>query len=594
MVDASFRSLCEKHARVSASLSKADVRQADMLCEVWKAFLQSRAQAALEDSSSSNVLLQYSLDLTPIRGRRFLPGSALRRGARPAITTHELLVQWLQVSICSAGSEEHHFITRDPLPMEKGKTTLALAAAAQAFLSSTGCFGVTEGVVCFHQVHDRGVAERFKEFLSGHVLGIGGIGGEEASTQGDVRDQYQLHTASGCSLHDLHNSVRWGWQMTFPDSEPMLKQMYVGICAYRVSMTSIHMHLAQWLDTVLVPVEDVHAPAQSELVEFYTCLGARSDLLAQIAEDMRLLWDPVGGRLIVRHGFLAREGALQDLMNVLGELWDYPTFTTSRWLSVGTSCRHFILCVATGFMALFGFMRKRGMSEYDMSAGDQLNTEHVSFSTVIGLLSYPADAATGILLSDSRLVKRKVEIEESVQEEISYLQDMPEHVWRRLSLLGHLHASTLRDMVLRGVFCSMAYFFEHSLKPLEALPWSLCEGDVLANMEALVASETCPSEHASRHLWQLGKAGLTTAALVRVVHMLATCSFTTKTTEKLHASAATVGRFHTHTVDVLCSRAFMHSIRLFNYEEMNCLPLTFKTCRKENWQLFSCSILVAR
>eukprot|EP00971_Amphidinium_carterae_P102759 2034137-Amphidinium_carterae.1 len=96
-------------------------------------------------------------------------------------------------------------------------------------------------------------------------------------------------------------------------------------------------------------------------------------------------------------------------------------------------------------------MRKRGMSEYDTSAGAQLKVEHVSFSTVIGLLSYPADSATGILLSDSRLVKRKVEIEESVQEEISYLQDMPMHVWRRLSLLGHLHANMLRDMVLKGM-----------------------------------------------------------------------------------------------------------------------------------------------
>eukprot|EP00971_Amphidinium_carterae_P298444 5930108-Amphidinium_carterae.1 len=152
-------------------------------------------------------------------------------------------------------------------------------------------------------------------------------------------------------------------------------------------------------------------------------------------------------------------------------------------------------------------------------------------------------------------------MEESVQEEISYLQDMPHHVWSRLSLLGHLHANTLRDMVLRGVFCSMADFYEHSLRPVEALPWSLCEGDVLPNIEVLVEGATSPSEHASRRLWQLGKAGLSMHVLVRVVHMLSTASFTTKTTEKLHASAATVRRFLTHTVDILCSRAFMHSSR---------------------------------
>eukprot|EP00971_Amphidinium_carterae_P012906 254441-Amphidinium_carterae.1 len=250
MAEVTFRGLCEKHARLSASLTKAEVREEHMLCEVWKTFLQSRAQAAIEDSCSSNVLL----------GRRFLPGSApgsaLQRGPRSAITTHELLAQWLQVSICSAGTEEHHFITRDPQPMEKGKSTLALAAAAQAFLSSTGCFGVSEGVVCFHQVHDRGVAEKLKEFLSGHVRGIGRSGGEEASTEGCLRDD-------ALGIAD--------------------QQMHVGICAYRVSMTSIHMHLAQWLDAVLLPIGDGDG-------------------------------DAVGGRLLVRHAFLSREGALQTLM----------------------------------------------------------------------------------------------------------------------------------------------------------------------------------------------------------------------------------------------------------------------------------------
>eukprot|EP00971_Amphidinium_carterae_P285640 5671441-Amphidinium_carterae.1 len=83
MAEVTFRGLCEKHARVSASLTKGEVRE-------------SRAQAAVEDSISSNLLIQYSLDLTPIRARRFLPTSSSSRGARSAIATHELLVQWLQ------------------------------------------------------------------------------------------------------------------------------------------------------------------------------------------------------------------------------------------------------------------------------------------------------------------------------------------------------------------------------------------------------------------------------------------------------------------------------------------------------------------
>eukprot|EP00971_Amphidinium_carterae_P205656 4081072-Amphidinium_carterae.1 len=49
--------------------------------------------------------------------------------------------------------------------------------------------------------------------------------------------------------------------------------------------------------------------------------------------------------------------------------------------------------------------------------------------------------------------------------------------------------------------------------------------------------------------------------VIKVLNLMASATFSTKTTERLHASAATVRRFHAHTVDILCSRAFLHSIR---------------------------------
>eukprot|EP00971_Amphidinium_carterae_P178749 3545694-Amphidinium_carterae.1 len=96
MSEQSFRGLCEKHARASSSLSKGELSEAHMLCEVVKSFLQGSAQASLEGCLASNVLLEYSLDLTPVRGRQFLASSSLRQGTRSVVSTHELLVQWLQ------------------------------------------------------------------------------------------------------------------------------------------------------------------------------------------------------------------------------------------------------------------------------------------------------------------------------------------------------------------------------------------------------------------------------------------------------------------------------------------------------------------
>eukprot|EP00971_Amphidinium_carterae_P352212 6492484-Amphidinium_carterae.1 len=445
--------------------------------------------------------------------------------------------------------------------MTRGKSTAALASAAQAFLSSSGCFGVTEAVVCFHQVHDRGVPHKLKQSLSGHASKLSrGLSVEGSSDCGS--DMFQWHTHSGCCLHDLHNSVRWGWQVTYPRSEDTLKEMYVGISSFRASMAHVAENLGYWLEEVLVGVEDSVTESEDSLREFYATLGARSDLLDRICCDMKLVWEPTESKLCVRLPFLTTKGSMQGVMDVLMEMWQFPSFTTSRWLSVGSSCRHFLLGACTGYMSFFHHMRNRGaLSDFECSAGTQLTARHVTFAAVLGLLSYPSDAATGILLADARLVVVKSEVEQSLEDETIYIEQISQHVWQRLARCGDVPGHVLRDRVLCGVYCSRAYYFQQSLEQLEQLPWSLMMGDVGANLSSLLSADTPPPDTTSSRIWALGKAGMSESDLVRALNLMCTATFSTKTTERLHASAATVRRFHAHTVDILCSRAFLHSIR---------------------------------
>eukprot|EP00971_Amphidinium_carterae_P346177 6487493-Amphidinium_carterae.1 len=515
MSEQSFRGLCEKHARVSCSLSKFEVLDAHKLVEVWKSFLQSRAQACLEECSGSNVLMEYSLDLTPIRGRHFLAGSSVRQGTRSVLMTHELLVQWLQVNIDSGGITEHHFITRDPLPMTRGKTTAALVSAAQGFLASSGCFGVSESVVCFHQIHDRGVSVKLKQCLSGYVRKLSG-GSAEDGSDSSGSEVFQLHTHAGCCLHDLHNSVRWGWQVTYPRSEDTLKEMYVGISSFRASMAHVAENIGCWLEDVLVGVEDSVTVPEDCLREFYATLGARSDLLDRVCCEMKLVWEPTESKLCVRQPFLTTKGSLQGVIDVLMEMWQFPVFTTSRWLSVGSSSRHFLLGVCTGYMSFFHHMRNRGvLSEFECSAGAQLTARHVTFAAVLGLLSYPADAATGILLADARLVVVKSEVEQSLEDETMFVEQISQHVWRRLASYGDVAWQVLRDRVLSGVYCTRAYFFQQSLEHLEQLPWSLMLGDVAANLASLLSSDTPPPDVCSSRIWALGRAGMSGSDVIK-------------------------------------------------------------------------------
>eukprot|EP00971_Amphidinium_carterae_P046807 922280-Amphidinium_carterae.1 len=68
--------------------------------------------------------------------------------------------------------------------------------------------GSPEALKIYHQVHDRGLGQKYREAVSGHfhafsqAVAMGSVAGE--SEHGLL----ELHTSLGCALHDLHNSLK--------------------------------------------------------------------------------------------------------------------------------------------------------------------------------------------------------------------------------------------------------------------------------------------------------------------------------------------------------------------------------------------------
>eukprot|EP00971_Amphidinium_carterae_P021322 420922-Amphidinium_carterae.1 len=119
-----------------------------------------------------------------------------------------------------------------------------------------------------------------------------------------------------------------------------------------------------------------------------------------------------------------------------------------------------------------------------------------------------------------------------------------------------------RHMVLKGAMASLAYLQHRVFDITNSYPWSLVRGDTEANLNALVAEENEPEDQVACQLWLCARAGVPLKKLNDVILLLGQASFSSFLVEKLHASAATVRKFH-HDLGPgsLALRAFFHSFR---------------------------------
>eukprot|EP00971_Amphidinium_carterae_P040404 792968-Amphidinium_carterae.1 len=66
-----------------------------------------------------------------------------------------------------------------------------------------------------HQVHDGGVTDAMRGFISG--LCVQKSLAERVGQHGMYRRRDMLlHTSVKCALHDASNSLKWGWEKSFP------------------------------------------------------------------------------------------------------------------------------------------------------------------------------------------------------------------------------------------------------------------------------------------------------------------------------------------------------------------------------------------
>ena len=157
-------------ASVTKVLTKAQVNDLRLLAEVGKSLLRAEALEMLDNFPISPCLLQYSADCTPVRTRsHYSAGKGLTSLSHASVaTTQEYLVQLCFLTVLCGDTVRQKIVFRDPICLQHGKTMPALFGCAQKFIPSQWLQG-REGIVIFHQIHDRDMSRQYREAVSGLV-----------------------------------------------------------------------------------------------------------------------------------------------------------------------------------------------------------------------------------------------------------------------------------------------------------------------------------------------------------------------------------------------------------------------------------------
>eukprot|EP00959_Pyramimonas_sp_CCMP1952_P089954 1882900-Pyramimonas_sp.AAC.1 len=110
-----------------------------------------------------------------------------------------------------------------------------------------------------------------------------------------------------------------------------------------------------------------------------------------------------GGVLFVSAELQGNDGIANDIANILQHCFKMHAWTESRWLSVGTTAREFVVAEMLGIEDLVDVALRRGVSDWRLKSLVKVSPRMKEFMMAAAVGARPADSCIASLLKDDRL-----------------------------------------------------------------------------------------------------------------------------------------------------------------------------------------------
>jgi hypothetical protein len=553
-----FLDFCHPHK----VLDQRGAEEVAKLCEVGKTFLWNRAKNVVRAAEDRAILYSYGSDSTPVLATSTVSQqlNPTRRIVRKAGVGTELLIERAFVKTTSAsGSPVVVCLFRDPTPLTHGKTVWHHFSAACKFFPFLRTLG-HEGIIVSHYCFDRAVFQAARRrFQQRHKLYyITHRGDSDMAGKMVLLELLDWDVSTGCAAHDCQNALQWALKSLCRDEADTVKRLWVSISALRNSYDLLHRYMPAFISQKLHVSEEPYD--QHSVYSFWVTLGVDSEV-ADILAAMNL--HCAGGKLCVTVSNQSLGDIQERIATAMLAVFRFKQFTDSRWITVGDSCRSLMASLALGLQGLVEFIRAEpSASDFHIHGFEQLNVEALRYSAIASIAANACDAVLLELLEDDRLGKRLPEVEEKLQEELSWIASIEPFVWQRLaSFVPGLTSATLKNDCIWAANISASFMERKALSVARGLPWSLARGDMNSNLDQLLHGPP-PVDPTAQKIKKLLELGYSRRLLMEGLDRLGDVHWSTTIVEQGHGSASVIHKAHRfYGVEMLCQRSMIHMMR---------------------------------
>jgi hypothetical protein len=561
MEHSSLPDLLKHLARASSVLDISECKQADKGAEVLWAYLEGEAKAFVQRHSQMPVLFSYSSDATSllcvaVSVARHGDSQVLRKGR----VLHEMLLQ-RGVFVCQgSSSREVTHLVAPPRSLDRGKSVWHHFVACTEFASTLRAQGHS-GIVVNHYAFDRAVYEPlFQKLVARHE----GYYDDAEAWSHDIPIELgrllDWTVGTACSLHDCHNALKWSTKAFVDDAG--VKDLHVVCESLRNSLSLLTARLPKFLASVVdfrrEPVDEVTVRC------LWQALGVEADWLDEFVH-VHPVWR--NGHLLVNAQCAEETDFLQRLTTIVLHVFKFRRFADSRWLSTGPCCLSLcksLLCGLTGLVDVT--RRDPTCTDFHLHGFCRLVPGLKVYVVVNAMCSQVADSVLQELLEDDRLAARVTALKEVMAVSLQWLSGLPSEVWNILAQLtdGESTGVDVHSYCLQAAHIQAAFMDHRFFEPASRLPWSLCQGDVQANLRALQGDPQGIADHTARKIAKLLALGFNTELLEQGIRLFREVSWSTVAVEQGHGSCAVLKRQHQECSGrTIAARAMLHQCRHF-------------------------------
>ena len=552
-----LKELCQ----ATTSFTPSQVQSGRRIVEIGKHVMIAGCQEFISsDGSHKPMLTSKSADGTPVTAtvsfrykRLQVLGTSFRRSGRECkeFLLKNQYIRW----VSSTGEVVTRCLLQDPLPLTHGKTVHAIFTACKKDWKSLREMG-HKGIAIEHYAYDRlGFQAHERVWRQWHAMNSPSFD-KLADGPAEVFRLTEFLLFTPCAAHDAHNALKWALLHSTVDDGDTLRDAYICIESIRNSMGLICQCTPEWVLLRLTHVEPLSHVELDNLRALWDALGVDPETVQTLTEVLELRFE--GGRICVTRECCHMEDLTALVECTLMSVWKFQKWTTSRFLSVGSSSRTVVAGLLTGLEDLVTFIRtEQKGSLYYLNGFGRLNNSLKLFMVRCAVVSRVAESVLLDLMEDPRVCQRYSALWEIMCEEMMWVATLGQVVWEKLAHISGACAHDLKSDCIRASHVSFHFFWRRCLKVAGGLPWSLARGNLEQNLDDLV-SGPCPHESVAKQIWLLMQVKFPVQLLCQALQLLREVPWTTMLVEQQHGVVSAIHRHHPDfTHDMLALRAMI-------------------------------------